>query len=107
MTGLTANFSFNSRSFFNRSLISRSLTTHAAAFFAASSGRDLFFKRSGDNKSGQVHRDAAPGIRRTKRKNLQPCNAATLNSSSGMESANSLANFESVLPSRGGAECLN
>ena len=45
---LTACFSFSSRSFFNRSLISLSLTTHAAALLAASSGLDLFFKRSGD-----------------------------------------------------------
>lgn len=47
---LTASFSLSSRSFFNLSLISRSLTTHAAASFAASSGLDLFFNKSGDKR---------------------------------------------------------
>ncbi len=36
----------------------------------------------------------------------QPCRAATLNSSSGIESANFLANAASVTPSRGFAECF-
>ncbi len=94
----------SSRSFFNRSLISLSLTTHAAAFFAASSGRDLFFKRSDDEQtvvSDAQHSEEDTG------EDSQPCNAATLNSSSGIESANSLANRERVLLSRAGAECLN
>lgn len=46
---LTSIFSFTSRaslSFLSRSFIARSLMTHAAAPFAASSGLDLFFKRS-------------------------------------------------------------
>lgn len=37
--------------------------------------------------------------------NLHPCSAATLNSSSGIESANSFASWASLTPSKGLAEC--
>ena len=42
----------------------------------------------------------------SKLEHSQPCRAATLNSSSGIESANFLANAASVAPSRGFAECF-
>lgn len=99
---LTACFSLNSRSFFNLSLISLSLTTHAAASFAASSGLDLFFNKSMVGKGDDSNQRTTTNLANF---DLQPCNAATLNSSSGIESANSFASLDSVAPSNGRAEC--
>lgn len=57
-------------------------------------------KQQGEKKRRRISDE------RARRRDLHPCSAATLNSSSGIASANFLASLASVALSRGGDECL-